>query len=129
MKRLLLIFFVLVSGLMAANGSASLFVFFNGEPSPGVQVNIDNKITYETDAKGLVKVFLEAGTHSATILRDNQAVALFKFAVKDDENTQAIITLKDKGDAVVDVEEPGGAKRQSSAERMASMKDLPKARS
>lgn len=128
MKKLILLLFFTLSFLMGAQkGSASLFVFFNGEPYKGMEVNIDGKVTYKTDAKGLVKVYLEAGRHEAKIIRDGTPLAYFKFNVTEGESTQAIITLKEKGkSAKVDVEEPGGVKQESSVERMEKMKNLPK---
>lgn len=128
MKKLILLLFFTISLLIGAQkGSASLFVFFNGEPYTGMDVNIDGKVTYKTDAKGLVKVYLDAGRHEAKIMQDGIPLAYFKFNVTAGESTQAIITLKEKGkSAKVDVEEPGGVKQESSVERMEKMKNLPK---
>ena len=50
MKKLILLLFFTLSLLMGAQkGSASLFVFFNGEPYTGMDVNIDGKVTYKTE--------------------------------------------------------------------------------
>jgi len=76
MKKLILLLFFALSLLMGAQkGSVSLFVFFNGEPYQGMDVNIDGKVTYKTDAKGLVKVYLEAGRHEAKIIQDGNPLA------------------------------------------------------
>ncbi len=128
MKKLTLLLFFTLSLLMGAQkGSVSLFVFFNGEPYKGMDVNIDGKVTYTTDAKGLVKVYLEAGRHEAKIIQEGTPLAYLKFNVAEDENTQAIVTLNEKGKkATVDVEEPGGVVQESSADRLAKLEKLPK---
>ena len=106
MKPLLLFLLLITSVIANDKGSASLFLFMNGKPIVEAQVEIDNKVTYKSNNKGTVKLFLETGLHSATIKEDGIAIASARFAIVKEEDTQVIFTLyEDKTrEAKIDIE-------------------------
>lgn len=112
MKKLLfLLFFTLALLFSTEKGSINLFVFFNGKPYTDMPITIDEKITYSTDEKGAIKVYLDEGAHSAKLIKDSLSIGFFKFNIYGEENTQAIITLTEDNPKI-DIEEPKNAKTQ-----------------
>jgi TonB-dependent receptor len=125
----LLLFLLLITSVIANDkGSASLFLFMNGKPIVEAQVEIDNKVTYKSNNKGTVKLFLETGLHSATIKEDGIAIASARFAIVKEEDTQVIFTLyEDKTrEAKIDIEVSGNQNENATKEAIEAEKKKPK---
>jgi TonB-dependent receptor len=109
--KLLLTYFLLFSlTLFAADrGSVDFFLFLDGKPIIDTDIEIDNKITYKSDDKGSLRLFLDEGSHTVTIKEGKQALASSRFKVIADENTQLIFTLYNNKEAKIDIELSGNA--------------------